>query len=95
MRSFAFYCPICGYYRHVPFTLAGKCTTCPGCKKVVPLPIRKTIQEETVNYLMPRAAERASVQSRHKPVKTTVRAAAASAALGTRQRPGDPHRAQP
>jgi hypothetical protein len=50
---FAFYCPICGYMQNVSFTMAGKRTACPSCKGVVPLPIRKTIQEETVDYLIP------------------------------------------
>ena len=52
MPMFAFYCPRCGYFQNIPFTLAGKQTACPGCKRVVPLPIRKTIQEETVDYLI-------------------------------------------
>jgi hypothetical protein len=47
---FEFYCPICGYLQNMSFTLAGKQTACPCCKGVISLPIRKTIQEETVDY---------------------------------------------
>lgn len=47
---FAFYCPICRYRQNVPITLAGKRTACPGCKRIVPLPNRTTIQEESIDY---------------------------------------------
>jgi len=49
---FMFYCPICGHLQNVSFTLAGKETACPCCKGVISLPIRKTIQEETVDYVV-------------------------------------------
>jgi len=49
--TFAFFCPRCDYFQKVPMKLAGHTIVCPRCKTTNPLPSRRAIREESIDFV--------------------------------------------